>query len=292
MPGIRFGSNRYVGPLISAAALAVILTGTSYQAGYDQQAREATGEYSRYAEQQVGEACRGVVSVELVHCFAEARMAAKLKEYEYKRSQDDLVAQRTAALWTGIMGCAAVFGFFLSVAGVYLVWTTFKETRKANLIALSERAPSVHVEHISFEERGNDIAVEIKVRNYGGGEAQGFKMRGITAFGPLPLPDNSPGFGPESNAPTKLPAGGVRFNNNSHSGLDEWRDKILEEKAALIVGIDLVYKDRFGGQYQDSFWFFSTGAKFIQRVVSDCPKWAQESGGGGEDDPKQGTLTL
>src|SRR5688572_3570219 len=105
---------------------APLILGIAEQAGYDDAARQQAAEYARYADQEVGEACRGVPNIDLTHCFSDARIKSELKKRDYEHEQADLVAQRTAALWTSIMGFAAVVGVGLSVVGVYLVWTTFR----------------------------------------------------------------------------------------------------------------------------------------------------------------------
>jgi len=57
------------------------------------------------------------------------------QENDNRRDYADLVAQRSSALWAKIMGIAALIGMGLSLVGVALVWTTFRETRKANEIS-------------------------------------------------------------------------------------------------------------------------------------------------------------
>jgi hypothetical protein len=125
---------------VAAFLIAIpIVAGVILQSNYNDAAGKDAAEYSRYAEQEVGESCRGVAEIELVHCFSDARIKGELKKREYEHDAQDLVAQKTSALWTMLMGLAAILGMGLSVVGVYLVWTTFKETRHANEIAKADQ---------------------------------------------------------------------------------------------------------------------------------------------------------
>ena len=45
--------------------------------------------------------------------------------------REDLNAQRDMARWTRYMGQAAIIGIVLSIAGIWLIWRTWEETRKA-----------------------------------------------------------------------------------------------------------------------------------------------------------------
>ena len=98
---------------------------------YERESAAKTDNYSSYTRDKVAKACVGIPFLERVKCLQEAEDAKS--EYEYK--QADLVAQRQSALWAYIMAAAAVIGMCLSVIGVWLVWTTFRETRAANEIA-------------------------------------------------------------------------------------------------------------------------------------------------------------
>ena len=100
-------------------------------AKYERQANDKSREYAKYTRDKVAEACVGIARLEKVRCLNEAIDAQR----EYETGQQDLVAQKTSALWACIMGAAAVFGMALSALGVWLVKTTFDETRKANEIA-------------------------------------------------------------------------------------------------------------------------------------------------------------
>jgi hypothetical protein len=100
-------------------------------AKYEQQAKDKIGEYAEYTRDKVAQACVRVAKIEKVKCINEAFEAKR--EYEYNLS--DLVAQKHSALWAYIMAAAAVIGVALSAVGIFLVYTTFHETRNANQIA-------------------------------------------------------------------------------------------------------------------------------------------------------------
>lgn len=107
-------------------------------AEYEREAYDQTREYAAYTDQQIRQSCVSPAPIEKQECAAKARHEQRGNE----RNEYDLVAQRKSALWAYIMGAAAVIGMGLSVIGVFLVWTTFAETRLANVIArnAAERA--------------------------------------------------------------------------------------------------------------------------------------------------------
>ena len=112
-----------------------LIYGLSQQFHYQQVAHNNATEYARHTTYQEKQACRGIAAVQLPQCRADAKSEYSQKRADNRREYDDLVAQQTSALWTGIMGIAALTGMVLSVIGVLLVYTTFKETKAANVIA-------------------------------------------------------------------------------------------------------------------------------------------------------------
>lgn len=68
---------------------------------------------------------------EMLACVSKAVEAAR----ENQRSEQELVAQQSSARWTAVAGGAAGLGFIVSLVGIALVWTTFRETRRSNIIA-------------------------------------------------------------------------------------------------------------------------------------------------------------
>jgi hypothetical protein len=130
---IQLNKTRLISGLIIAIlfCIAWISYGISESAKYERQADDKTSEYTRYTGEKVAQACVGISSLEKIKCLNEAFEAKR----EYERNQTDLVAQRQSALWAYVMAAAAVIGMALSAVGVWLVKTTFDETRKSNDIA-------------------------------------------------------------------------------------------------------------------------------------------------------------
>ena len=89
-------------------------------------------EHGNSAEEQAEPNCSSVtpLSAEL-ECYREARQRAR----PAIRDEYDLEAQRTMAAWTRAMGIAAVVGMVVGIIGVSLIWTTFRETRRAAVYA-------------------------------------------------------------------------------------------------------------------------------------------------------------
>ena len=125
------GSNTAKTRLIPASIIAVVIvslfTGWGYwtQLGYHEQAANQSAQYERWAKNEVRTGCPSFSDLNKQQCAYQAKQAAQ----EYKRNEYDLYAQRTSALWAGIMAVAALVGIGLSGVGVYLVFTTFKATR-------------------------------------------------------------------------------------------------------------------------------------------------------------------
>ena len=150
--------------------LAVLLCGgwISYglleSTNYERESAAKANNYARYTSDKVAESCVGIPPLERVKCLQEAEDAKA--EYEY--NQADLVAQRQSALWAYIMAAAAVIGMGLSVIGVWLVWTTFRETKRSAdsagntysaFVALERANVKVHL-NMSGQRQGR-LAFEI-----------------------------------------------------------------------------------------------------------------------------------
>jgi hypothetical protein len=104
--------------------------GYGFQSGYYQQAARNSAQYERWTSHEIGR-CEMRLGEAKLECMHRARQAA----HENERDEYDLYAQRTSALWASIMAVAALAGIGLSGIGIYLVWTTFDETRRSNEIA-------------------------------------------------------------------------------------------------------------------------------------------------------------
>ncbi len=121
----------------TAVAAALLIYGLLDSANYDRQANAKAREYSRYTGDKVAETCIGIPRPDRINCLYDAMDA----QSEFSYNQADLAAQRQSTLWAKIMAAAAIVGMILSALGVWLVYTTFKETkRSADLIVEQARA--------------------------------------------------------------------------------------------------------------------------------------------------------
>lgn len=155
--------------LMFAAAIAGTWVGWGLwqQAEYEWKAQHQSAEQASYARDYIRDRCLSLARLDKIDCATKARDEHRV----YQRDEQDLVAQKTSALWTMIMGWAATFGMVLSAVGVYLVWTTFAETRRSNEIA-SDTAKRqlrayVAVESATITITGHSIKVVANVRNFG-----------------------------------------------------------------------------------------------------------------------------
>lgn len=165
----NISKNRLIFVAISVLTFCTVWIGYGLleSAKYDQQAKDKLSEYTEYTRDKVAQACAGGDKSESIKCVTEAFEAKR--EYEY--NQSDLVAQRQSALWAYIMAAAAVFGIALSAVGVWLVKTTFDETRKANEIAKASQRPWLSVQiipkSIKMTDNGYAIFVDVLATNIG-----------------------------------------------------------------------------------------------------------------------------
>lgn len=132
---------------------------------YDQAARNAAY-YAENAKNNIAVNC-GVEAP--ANCAQQINDAARKEQ----REEYDLYSQRAVALWTAVMGGMAVLGVALSAVGVYLIWTTFRETRStakaaldANLIsdriAQAELRPYLFVDRLELAGITDNKAVDDK----------------------------------------------------------------------------------------------------------------------------------
>tara|TARA_R110001599_G_scaffold259024_1_gene459329 strand:- start:724 stop:1659 length:936 start_codon:yes stop_codon:yes gene_type:complete len=130
-----FGSDRGKFPKIVGLILAALAAVTACFAisdfstvdrAYIDYAAHQSQNYAEQAQDRIRDSCGALPTVSYPDCVAKEENAAR----EYERNEYDLAAQMTMAWWTKVMGSAAVIGVFLSSVGIFLVYTTFSETRK------------------------------------------------------------------------------------------------------------------------------------------------------------------
>lgn len=118
--------------LVAMIGFGAITRGILEQVEYEGRSNERRAEYSADAYSPAYDACVRLAIGLQADCIAKANEEWR----ENERKEQDLIAQQTSAIWTFLMGCAAIIGMALSALGVWLVYTTFDETRKANRIAM------------------------------------------------------------------------------------------------------------------------------------------------------------
>ncbi|MFC3579023.1 hypothetical protein [Sphingomonas hylomeconis] len=118
-----------IGWLVAIPALWFLITDLTFVSrSYERYASNASNFYRDDAEHEIRDTCRQLAPELEKECIRKAEAAAR----ENQRSEQDLSAQKVTAWWTQIMGGAALIGMALSAIGVALVWTTFRETQRAN----------------------------------------------------------------------------------------------------------------------------------------------------------------
>jgi hypothetical protein len=123
--------------IIKAAGLAALILGayvlfsllTQQSASLENEAAYRSDIHRENADYRIVWVCKTAPSQET--CISESRQAAR----ENEREEQDLAAQKITAWWTKVMGIAALIGMGLSAVGVWLVKTTFDETKESNRIA-------------------------------------------------------------------------------------------------------------------------------------------------------------
>lgn len=140
-----------VGWLIAVPCLWLLITDfASVSRSYESRAASASDYYAWQAEREISESCPGLAPKLQKDCVSNAEATAR----ENQRSEQDLAAQKVTAWWTQIMGGAALVGMALSALGVALVWTTFREQRRTNEIAVdgyeAENRPVLILEFSKF----------------------------------------------------------------------------------------------------------------------------------------------
>jgi hypothetical protein len=121
----------FVTLFVTTLGLGAIVRGVLEQVEYERRSYDRSAQYTADTYGPAYDACIRLPLESQPNCVANA--SGEYRENE--RKEQDLIAQQTTAVWTFLMGLAAIVGVAMSALGVYLVWTTFRETRKSNEIA-------------------------------------------------------------------------------------------------------------------------------------------------------------
>lgn len=109
--------------LFSIIAVPSVLTDRAITGYADQKAKQIEGRKDRLAQTMCAPAAPAT-RAECVSALEQDAAAALLAER-------NLAAQQSVSLWTRVMGLMAVAGAVLSALGIFLVWQTWTETRRA-----------------------------------------------------------------------------------------------------------------------------------------------------------------
>ncbi|MBK6491889.1 MAG: hypothetical protein IPF97_09430 [Sphingomonadales bacterium] len=142
----------------------------------ENEATQRTEIHRQNAEDRIKWVCGS--SITSPDCIAEARQSQR----ENEREEQDLAAQKVTAWWTKIMGVAALIGMGLSAVGVWLVKTTFDETRRSNEIALASAAhqfsADLKVESAQIDIMDSAVMLDMTIINSGSTVAHNVKVNG------------------------------------------------------------------------------------------------------------------
>ena len=181
----KIGQREALFGIATLIVLALIGLTYSCQLKYAEHSDQRSREHAKHANEQIAQACRGVPNAQLVGCFAEARVRSELQKQQYRHDEADLVAQQTSALWTGVMGIAALIGMALSAVGVALVFFTFRETKHANLLNMRENARATRRAVAGARETAEALAAANKTAEGATGQvevAQNTAYRELRAY--------------------------------------------------------------------------------------------------------------
>ena len=107
--------------------IAINLNG-SLQKLNDLEANYRAEQYAENARVDIQRKCTNIPArPERAGCVNETKEPYRVAE----RAERDLQAQQTMAIWTRAMGQAAIIGMVVGIVGLVLIFTTFKETRRA-----------------------------------------------------------------------------------------------------------------------------------------------------------------
>lgn len=171
----RWHRNYTIG-LVLAFILALAVGGWLWSTSADledrihRQAAEYSAQYAKSADVSIERECPAVATPERRICVAEKREAAR----DRQRKEYDLEAQQAMAVWTIAMGKAAIIGMGVGVFGLGLIFTTFRETRKAADSATKTHSAFIAVERPRLKLKvyhawrdGEAIYVRVDAENVG-----------------------------------------------------------------------------------------------------------------------------
>jgi hypothetical protein len=149
-------------------------------------------QHIEYAQDRIRQTCLDRDYAALLECVTEEIIAAN----DHGRAESDLDAQQAMALWAKLMTLASVAGTGLTALGIYLVWGTLSETRKATLAAQSSAEAAIADQRpwlklsvgilgdVFFDEKDVRVIVAWKIKNVGRSPATAVNVQ--VSGAPLP----------------------------------------------------------------------------------------------------------
>ncbi len=127
LPDLVKAHGWFAATLFGAAMLVLLSAWPAYllhrEAG--REASQAAEYYGNNAKHDIALKCRDPMKANL-ECTKEIEGAAR----ENQRKEFDLAAQKQMTIWAALMGWMAVLGVAFSAIVAFLVWTTFRETKR------------------------------------------------------------------------------------------------------------------------------------------------------------------
>jgi hypothetical protein len=176
---------------VASALFLLVRDLSTVDSAYSHAATDAAVKYQRDAHAYIKERCFAPPGLGEIDCASKADEAAR----EGQRKEQDLAAQNITAWWTKVMGIAALIGMALSAIGVWLVKTTFDETRKANDLAKLHQRARVQVNLEVGDLKQGFLILALRGENIGGSVALDASVQFSMSECPMnpftPLPDAS-----------------------------------------------------------------------------------------------------
>lgn len=249
--------------LLFASVFLLIWSFSQKSDWYQQTATDRSHSYTHQAETEIANRCAVAPKADQPKCVSEAKQAART----HQREEQDLAAQKITAWWTQVMGGAAIFGAVLSAIGVFLVFTTFRETRRsaetankqfelARTAQLNDLRPHLFVDHFEFDpthhrDRGFSLRLKLFLKNYGRIPARDISVRTHVYFSrdlttlspvvltnaPIPIPYCAPGH-------ERHVTGGIYLEPGEY-------DELAINLAEIVIRVRLAYRRSATKRYRE-----------------------------------------
>jgi len=260
-------NQRYIWTLgglgVCAASLWFLIVDlSSADSAYNHAASNASVKYERDAEAYIKERCFSPSGLREVDCVSKADEAAR----EGQRKEQELAAQNITAWWTKVMGIAALIGMALSAIGVWLVKTTFDETKKSNDIAEAahrmERRPYIYMDKADYQRKSQEICTFIvNLKNYGASPAHNLSFKIEVMFGDREAGPSREDSG-DASAPCVVAPGQITAQGVDAETFGFFEEFVLAGEAYVYVRFRADYFDAFGIPYYTKGLLYIGGEDF------------------------------